>query len=124
MPNDAKTKLDRDTHRLQDQPKITDPVHPARRDEADATARPADHSTNSDQRQPLQSQQRDVTGTTLPGGDDYGPKTDAASDHPYADDSARPGRPPARPHGKDGSTPPDSHTDINSEADLGDPSGR
>ncbi len=40
MPNDAKTKLDQATHRLQDQPPAT-------------------------QRQPPQAQQRDTTGTIL-----------------------------------------------------------
>ena len=52
--------------------------------------------------------------------DDYGPKTGAASDHPYNDPaSQRPAAP--RPMGKDAGTPPDAHTEIDSEADLGDP---
>ncbi|WP_298333039.1 hypothetical protein [Asticcacaulis sp.] len=45
---------------------------------------------------------------------DYGPKTGAASDHPYDFDEIPP--PPATE-----GTPPDAHTDIDSEADLNDP---
>jgi len=53
---------------------------------------------------------------------DYGPKTGASSDHPY--DDPQPAEPPAPPAGKNRSTPPDDHTEIESEADLGDPSVR
>ncbi len=54
---------------------------------------------------------------------DYGPKTGAADDHPYnsTEDAERV---PAVPAGKDKATPPDNHTEIDSEADLDDPSGR
>ena len=52
---------------------------------------------------------------------DYGPKTGAGDDHPYGDPSSQE-RPTARPAGKSPSTPPDDHTEIDSEADLGDPS--
>lgn len=57
---------------------------------------------------------------------DYGPKTGAGQDHPYGDPSSqeRPRRPMARPAGKSGDTPPDSHTEIDSEADLDDSSDR
>ena len=51
--------------------------------------------------------------------DDYGPKTGAAKDHPYGadgDDKAPPSAPQI-----DKETPPDNHTDVDSEADLGDP---
>ena len=52
---------------------------------------------------------------------DYGPKTGAADDHPYnAPDQAR--QAPAVPDRKSASTPPDAHTVIDSEADIGDPS--
>lgn len=54
---------------------------------------------------------------------DYGPKTGAGRDHPYDDPSSQ-GRPPARPAGKSGDTPPDNHTEVDSEADLDDPSDR
>lgn len=46
---------------------------------------------------------------------DYGPKTAAAIDHPYGFDESPP--PPVTER-----TPQGAHTDINSEADLGDPS--
>ncbi|HVZ29815.1 MAG TPA: hypothetical protein VG839_05440 [Asticcacaulis sp.] len=51
---------------------------------------------------------------------DYSPKTDASEDRPYNDEASQK-RPPA---GKDRSTPPDDHTEIDSEADLGDPMDR
>ncbi len=54
---------------------------------------------------------------------DYGPKTGASGDRPYNDDSPTK-TPPQPPAGKDKSTPPDSHTEIDSEADIGDPAGR
>ena len=54
---------------------------------------------------------------------DYGPKTGAGRDHPYNDPGSQtPAGPP--PAGKAAATPPDDHTDIDSEADLGDPSVR
>lgn len=48
---------------------------------------------------------------------DYGPKTGAASDHPY-----RPDETP--PESATEGAPPDAHTEIDSEADLGDPMSR
>ncbi len=54
---------------------------------------------------------------------DYGPKTGAGQDHPYGDPSSQ-GGPQRRPAGKSGDTPPDSHTEIDSETDLDDPSDR
>ncbi|WP_343685086.1 hypothetical protein [Asticcacaulis sp.] len=45
---------------------------------------------------------------------DYGPKTGAASDHPYGTDEM----PPAP---KTEGTPPDARTEVSSQADLGDP---
>lgn len=54
---------------------------------------------------------------------DYGPKTGASDDRPYNEPTSRKS-PPPRPAGKDRSTPPDGHTEIDSEADLGDPAGR
>ena len=60
MPNDAKTKLDQATHRLQDQPTTAEPSGTTTHEEAEEAA----------QRQPPQAQQRDATGTTLPDPDD------------------------------------------------------
>lgn len=54
-------------------------------------------------------------------GNDYGPKTGAGEDHPYNDPKSQ-DRPPPRPAGKDPSTPPDDHTEVDSEKDIGDPS--
>ena len=54
---------------------------------------------------------------------DYGPKTGAAEDHPY-NDPAKQNRLPVRPSEKDGATPPDGHTEIDSEADLDEPADR
>ena len=51
---------------------------------------------------------------------DYGPKSGAASDHPYKDGETPPANAPA--DGKAKVTPPDGHTEIDSEADIGDPS--
>ena len=48
----------------------------------------------------------------------------AASDRPYETDEAGAGAPVPRPAGKDPSTPPDAHTEIDSEADIGDPAGQ
>ena len=118
MPNDAKVKLDSNTHRLQDQAKAADPA-------AEVTK-----TATSDRRQPAQSQQREVIGTTLPepadpsdrksNQTDYGAKTGAALDHPYSDKDQNAPTAPA----PGCSNPPDNHTEIDSEADLGDPSDR
>lgn len=48
----------------------------------------------------------------------------AANDRPYGSDDAEAGPPVPRPAGKDPSTPPDAGTEIDSEADLGDPASR
>jgi hypothetical protein len=55
---------------------------------------------------------------------DYGPKTGAAEDHPYGDNERAPNPAPAASTGKDKTTPPDSHTEIDSEADIDDPSDK
>ena len=55
MPNDAKTKLDRATHLLQDQPTTANPVG----------ASQSGKSGEAAERQPPQAQQRDTAGTTL-----------------------------------------------------------
>lgn len=133
MPNDAKTKLDRDTHLLQDQPTTADPVREAPKAPHDGNDDPVDAP---EQRQPLQAQQRDVTGKTPPAPDgtigetdskshdgDYGAKTGAAEDHPYSDDRAANDKSVTR-RDEDKSAPPDNHTEVNSEADLDDPSDR
>lgn len=51
---------------------------------------------------------------------DYGPKTGAAEDHPYKDGETAPADTPAGRKSK--VTPPDGHTKVDSEADIGDPS--
>ena len=53
---------------------------------------------------------------------DYGPKTGAADDHPYKDGEA--GNPETSKRPTDKTTPPNAHTEIDSEADLGDPADR
>ena len=75
MPNDAKTELDRATHRLQDQPTTANPDRPphsdGHSDPGDAQATPNVSAPMADERQPPQAQQRDTTGTILPqDGDD------------------------------------------------------
>lgn len=44
-------------------------------------------------------------------------------DRPYKPGETRSEPPVPRPEGKDPSTPPDAHTEIDSEADIGDPMG-
>ncbi len=71
MPNDAKTKLARVTHRLQDQATTSDPAGLGTLNQPDSNevsgSKTVANSPAAVQRQPLQAQQRDTTGTILPG---------------------------------------------------------
>ena len=65
MPNDAKTRLDRTTHRLQDQPNTADradasPVEERVDGGADGHPAPRSDGQPADQRQPAQAQQRET----------------------------------------------------------------